>query len=642
MKKTIAVLMTWILILALSACSGSQVEVGSLGSDEQTSTNTTTEPVVASDTEALTETGAAQEVTNLATTEATATVAATSVPEALTQNSEPHEVDETEDVEGSTTVTIALNGNSIAVEGEGVTVDGSTATITAAGTYNLSGSLLDGQIIVNAEDQANVTLILNGVDLRNSTTAPLYIVSGDEVTIVLADGTENYLSDPTTYVYAAADQDEPNAALFSAADLTITGNGSLAVAGNFNDGIASQDGLIVAGGTISVSAVDDGIRGKDYLVVRNGTITVEAQGDGLKADNAEDATLGYISIASGSLTVTAAGDAIAAETDVMVAGGDLALTSGGGSGGQIDAEASAKGIKGTVSVIVDGGTVTINSADDAIHSNGSVTINGGTLSLASGDDGMHADATLTINDGDIGITNSYEGIESAVITLNGGAVHLVSSDDGVNVAGGNDGSGMGRGPGMRPGGGPGGATQETFAYTGEYYLYINGGSLVVDAAGDGLDANGAIEMTGGVVVVNGPTENMNGALDYDGGFNMTGGFLVAAGSAGMAQAPDGSSSQNSVLINFNTTQQAGTLVHIQNSAGENILTFAPTKNFQSIALSSPELVAGEAYTVYSGGSASGTVSDGWYQNGIYTEGTEYTSFTIANVVTMLGNTGRMR
>jgi hypothetical protein len=160
---------------------------------------------------------------------------------------------------------------------------------------------------------------------------------------------------------------------------------------------------------------------------------------------------------------------------------------------------------------------------------------------------MHTDTTLEINSGDINITKSYEGIESAIITINGGNIHITSSDDGLNVAGGNDGSGMMMGPG-RGGGGrgqggmpgqPGGQVQSSdasdqaggdlqpsgmmgqdgFATSGgSYYLHINGGYIVVDAAGDGLDSNGSIEMTDGVVIVNGPTENMNGALDCMGSF----------------------------------------------------------------------------------------------------------------------------
>jgi hypothetical protein len=325
----------------------------------------------------------------------------------------------------------------------------------------------------------------------------------------------------------------------------------------------------------------------------------------------------------------------------MIAGGKFTLSSGGGSNARIDENTSAKGIKATVNLNIDGGTFDIDSADDALHSNKSLTINGGTFNLATGDDGLHADSTLNINGGDICVARSYEGIESAVITINAGNIHIVSSDDGINIVGGNDGSGM-MNPGMGRGGRPmpGGApNQDAFNYSGNYYLYINGGYIVVDANGDGMDVNGAVVMTDGIVIVNGPTAQMNGALDYDAGFKMTGGFLVAAGSSGMAQAPGAYSSRYSVLIYLNATQPAGTLLHIQDSAGKDILTFAPTKAYQSIAFSSPELVKGATYDIYTGGRSSGTVTDSLYKGGTYTSGTRYTSFTVSGVVTTVGSGG---
>jgi hypothetical protein len=128
----------------------------------------------------------------------------------------------------------------------------------------------------------------------------------------------------------------------------------------------------------------------------------------------------------------------------------------------------------------------------------------------------------------------------------------------------------------------------------------------------------------------------NGALDYDGGFKITGGLLIAVGSAGMAQAPDTSSTQYSLLLNFDGTGRAGTLIHIQTSDGDEILTFSPAKQFQSIAFSSPDLVPGVTYDIYYGGSSTGTVSDGLYQNSTYSAGTKYTSFTVSSIVTGLG------
>ncbi|MGE0087162.1 MAG: carbohydrate-binding domain-containing protein [Desulfococcaceae bacterium] len=532
---------------------------------------------------------------------------------------------------GSINTGIVLNGNSISINGSGASAEGSTLIITSAGIYRISGSLTDGQIIVNTEDAKSVNLILNGVSIHNSKSAPVYIVNAEETNIVLADNTENYISDGAAYVFENAETDEPNAVVFSKDDLTISGSGSLTVDASYNDGIASKDDLVISEGTITVNSADDGIRGKNSLVIEDGIITVTAKGDGLKSDNDEDTAEGYISIENGEIQVTSGGDAITAQTNVTISDGELVLSSGGGSSKTVSADASAKGIKAGVSVTIEDGVFAISSADDAIHSNGSITISSGVFSISSGDDGIHADSSIEINNGDIVIAKSYEGIESAVITVNGGDISIVSSDDGINVAGGNDGSGftMQSGQMGRPG-------QDTFVSSGNYWLYINGGRIVMNAAGDGMDSNGSIEMTAGVVIVNGPTDNGNGALDYLGTFKITGGFLVAAGSSGMAQAPGTTSTQNSLLLNFNAAQQAGSLIHIQ-TGGQGILTFAPAKKYQSIAFSSPELARGYSYDVYLGGSSTGTVSDGLYENGTYTPGIKYTSFTVSGTVTTIGN-----
>jgi hypothetical protein len=539
---------------------------------------------------------------------------------------------------------ITLQGDSIAFEGSGATVDGATITITSAGVYSIGGTLDDGQIIVDTEDEGTVVLLLDGADIASSTSAPIYVLHAEKTVITLADGTENTVSDGDHYILEDTESDEPNAAIFSKDDLTINGSGSLTVNASYNNGIASKDDLKITGGSITVNAVNDGIKGKDSIAVRDGIITIDAGGDGMQSHNDTDAEKGYISIEGGTLAITAGLDGIQAETRLLVSGGDIAIVSGGGSvnsssgdrwgnwgaGGSSDdgAGGSAKGLKAGVDLTITGGTINIDSSDDSIHSNGSLSIEGGHISLTSGDDGIHSDATLQIDGGDIDIAKSYEGIESAVLTINDGTIRIVASDDGVNAAGGNDGSAMGGRPG-----------QNTFELTGDYHLYINGGYIAVDAMGDGLDINGPIDMTGGVVIVNGPTANNNGALDYTGAFNITGGFLVAAGSSGMAQAPSASSTQYSVMYNFASPQAAGSIVHIETKSGVDILTFAPTKAYQSVVLSSPDLENGSTYVVYSGGNSTGAVTDSLYSGGTYTAGAQVAEFTIAGMVTGAGSGG---
>lgn len=602
--------------------------VQTLGAAEASNTGATTTQLAA--TSGATEQTAAQAAEQAGDT--TTTITATAAGEVLAANQESHADANDGEYDEDEVVTITLADDASSADGEGVTIEGNVITISAAGTYSLSGTLSDGQVVVNSEDEEKVRLVLNGVDLHSSTGSPLAILAADEVVIVLADGSENLIADEADYVFPSADVDEPNAALYSAADTTITGSGALAITANYNDGIGVKDGLVIQSGTITVTAVDDGIRGKDYLIVQDGKITVDAGGDALKADNDEEAERGYISIEGGTLNITAGGDGFDAETDVVVTGGTLEITAGGGAGATLGADDSAKGIKGNVAVVIEGGTITVDAADDAVHSNGTILVNEGVLTLATGDDGIHADVALTINGGETAITESYEGIESGVITINDGALNLVASDDGINVSGSSTAAGFDQG-------GPGGQGTTAASYTGANFLYINGGYVVVDAAGDGIDVNGAFIMTDGVVLVNGPTGSGNGALDYDGGFDISGGTLVTAGSAGMAQAPGTGSTQNSIMVNFSSGQTAGTLVQLLDSAGEPVIGFTPTKPFQSIVFSSPDLATGESYTVSLGGSNSGESSDGLVLGGTYTAGTSYASLTLSSVVTTSGAAG---
>lgn len=547
---------------------------------------------------------------------------------------------------------IILDGNSITADGTGATVSGSKVTISSAGTYCISGTLTDGQIIVNTEDKEAVRLILNGVDITCSNSAPIYVSSAKKAVIVLADSTENTITDGASYVLEDTESDEPNAAIFSKGDLTINGNGSLTVNANYKNAIASKDELKIMSGDITVNSAADGIKGRDFVAIKNGTITVNSKSDGIQSNNDEDAEKGFVSIEGGTINITAEMDAIQAETSVLISDGNMTLSSGGGSvngvqkteeqpgmrGSPDDSSTSdsstadstsdsisTKGIKAVVDITIDGGTININSADDSIHSNGSLSINGGTITASSGDDGIHSDATLTINGGDINLTKSYEGIESAVITVNDGNLHIVASDDGVNVAGGNDSSSTNGRPG-----------QNNFEASSTNYLYINGGYITVDASGDGLDSNGSIKMTNGTVLVSGPTNSGNGALDYNGSFQMTGGFLAAAGSSGMAQAPGTSSTQYSVMANFSSALPAGTMVHIETADGQDILSFTPTKEYQTVVLCSPQLTKGSTYNIYSGGSSTGTAKDGLYTGGTYSGGTKFESFTVSDIVTTVG------
>lgn len=541
------------------------------------------------------------------------------IAEALGNNEDDHEDEEDYIWDSSDVITITLNIDSISVDDEnGTTIDETTVTITSAGTYSIKGILEDGQIVVDTNGAEVVRLILNGVNISSTTNAPIYVEGAAKTVIVLADNTENYLTDNGG--------NEDNGALLSRDDLTIYGNGSLTVSGNANDAIRSNDGLIIKSGDITVTSVDDGIRGKNYLVIKGGNITVNSVGDGLKSDNAEKENRGYISIEDGTIDITSTqGDAITAQTDLLVTGGTFTLTSGGGSA-VIPDDVSTKGLKAGVCIVIDDGDFTISSSDDAIHSDDMILINNGTYHIASGDDGIHADTSLEINGGIFVISQSFEGLESTIVTINNGHFQIYASDDGINVAGGDGGDG-----GWWGGGGG-------FGPPGEFYIYINGGFIYIESDCDGLDSDGYIEMSGGVLIINGPVPGSfpNGAIDYgSGSFKLTGGTLVGVGSSDMVQGPSTSSTQYSVIATFRSPQSANTLVNIQTASGETVLTFSPTKAYQSIIFSSAELATG-SYDLYLGGTSTGTSSYGIYEDGTYSPGTLYISFDISTIVTTIG------
>ncbi len=184
---------------------------------------------------------------------------------------------------------IRLEGDRISVDGSGVMVNGVSATISAAGTYSISGTLDDGQVLVNALDEGVIRLILNGVDITSSSSAPIYVINAEKVVITLADGTTNTITDGNSYILADPASNEPSAAVFSNDDLTINGDGTLTVNANYNHGIQSKDDLKITGGNIKVNAINDALKGRNYVALKNGNITVVSGGDGIQSNNDEDA-----------------------------------------------------------------------------------------------------------------------------------------------------------------------------------------------------------------------------------------------------------------------------------------------------------------------------------------------------------------
>ncbi len=502
----------------------------------------------------------------------------------------------------STATPITLNGDSAFCLSNKVQIDGTTVTITDEGTYILSGTLNDGMIIVDAQDTDKPQLVFNGVSITNLDSAPLYIKEADKVFVTLAENSINALVNGGTFT--AFYENNIDGAVFSKQDLTFNGNGTLEVSSPAGHGIVCKDDLVFTSGTYTITANAHGLDANDSVRIVDSSLSVTAGKDGIHAENSDDASLGFVYVSSGTFTVSAADDGISSGAFIQIENGTFSIQAGMQSSTD---NTSLKGLKATASMLINGGAFEITASDDTVHSNASIVVNSGTFEISSGDDGFHADKTLKISNGTINITKSYEGLEALNIEILGGDIKVIASDDGLNAAGGNDSSGFGSmggmhgglGGGMRPGEQFGGSSSSSGS------IIISGGTLYVQASGDGIDSNGNLSITGGSITVCGPTSGDTAVLDYDRSGTISGGTFCGSGAYMMAQSLTGSG--QGVLGVSVGNQSAGTTVVVKDSSGNTVMTYTPALSFQIVIISSPDIVKGESYTLVIG-STSGTVT----------------------------------
>lgn len=508
------------------------------------------------------------------------------------------------DYDGGVTVSFGDDINCSAPEL--VSVDGQTLTIKSEGTYVLSGKLTNGSVIVDAPEDAKIQLVLGGVEIYSADFAAIYVKQADKVFITLNADTENILSNGGSF--ESLDENNVDAVIFSKDDLSFNGEGSLRIKSPSGNGVCSKDDLVFTGGTYIVTAEGHALEANDSVRICAGSFTIDSGKDGIHCEN-DTAEQGFVYISNVSFDVLSDGDAISADGNIQLDGGTFDLNCGGGSGTvtlsgdefkwsrpntaqqtQNDDKASAKGIKSGMSIAVNAGEFVIDSADDSLHASESLYVSGGTLTLSSGDDALHADEKVFISGGSLEIPKSYESIEGCEVYISGGDISVVSSDDGINAAGGRDQSGSG---GYRGFGGNG-----AFEGSADSLISISGGTIHVNANGDGLDSNGSVSVSDGDIFIDGPTDSGNSALDYELSAEITGGTLVAVGSAGMAQS-FGTAAQGVMLLSTGE-QEAGSTVTVADGKGNVILRYVPGKNYSSVILSSVDIRQGETYTVTAG------------------------------------------
>jgi len=512
----------------------------------------------------------------------------------------------------SQAISIEFNGDTISCDSSHVSISGSIVTIKKEGTYIVSGTLNDGMIIVDTDDNAKLQIVLNNVHITSQTSSPLYILSADKVFVTLADHSINTLTNGGEYI--AIDDNNIDAVVFSKDDLTLNGKGTLTIQSPAGHGIVGKDDLVFTGGNYEINASGHGLQANDSIRLKDTTMNITSGKDGIHSENDEDTTLGFVYIASGNYRIDAQGDGISANSDLTIEDGIFDIITGGGSenstkqtsdtwggfmGGRgpqqttSEDSTSSKGIKATTALKINNGTFKINSADDTLHSNDSIMINQGTFELNSGDDGMHADNSLQINDGTMMIHESYEGLEALEIEICGGNIDITSRDDGLNAAGGNDQSGMGGNRGNDQFGRPGKITSSSNGS-----IKISDGNLLVYASGDGIDANGTLEIAGGNTIVYGPTMGDTAVLDYDQEAIITGGSFIGVGANMMAQTF--SDSGQGVIALSVGNQKANTIIKVEDEDSNVLMQYEPLLDYQIVIVSCEEMEKGKSYIVHIG------------------------------------------
>lgn len=562
----------------------------------------------------------------------------------------------------------------LACRGAGAQASAAGVVISSVGTYIVSGELTDGQLLVDAGDDDKVQLVLAGAIIHNEDGAAIYVRNADKCFITLDAGTENNLSDGSSYALED-DSDEPYATLFSRCDLTLNGSGTLNVTSAYRHAVCSKDDLVVVSGTYNISAVEDGLRGHDSVKVRDGVFTIQADGDGIKSNKDDDPTKGFVSIDGGAFDIQAGDDAVQGKTLVRLAGGSMVVAAN----------------------------------DDAFHSDLEMHLMGASIEASAGDDAFHAETKLTVDGGTVNVTSCNEGYEAEKVYVNGGDTHIVASDDGVNASaadlsddadadtvsstlpnGGTPGA-LGKGggaatpdaggqapagarqggqapdsaaqqDGRAPGaagvqqggqapdaagaqqggsapeppagdnaGGAGGATDprqqggDPAAGGGvgqadnSCLIQINGGYVVVDSVGDAIDSNGNVEVTGGVLLVSGPTSDGDGAFDYDGSATISGGTVLMVGSTGMAQSFTGGAQAFAMT---SASGEAGQSVCVVDGSGNVVTSFTATKRFGMVLTSSPAFAEGGEYTLVIGGEVANANADSYTDSGAVSGGSE--------------------
>lgn len=479
---------------------------------------------------------------------------------------------------------ITLADQTATVTGQGASFSDQTVTITQAGTYVLTGSGKNIKLVVEAADTDQVHLVFQSLTLEGEGTL-LQVNKAQEVVISLVEGSQNALTESQ-----ASDDEEVKATIHSQVPLTLNGTGNLTLTALTKNALEVEDDLKVLGGTYTVKAANHGFKAEGALDIEAATLTIEAGKDGLHAEHDETTERANISLNPTQLSIAATEDGVDAGNELTIKGGTITVSQ------------SEEGLEARV-IRQLGGDVTIKSSDDGVNASAGSSSKTTDTSATS----KTTDASATSNTADTsssaGQATTDSGTTSSSASQATADPAATSQADQANKdknatppsppAGQAPPQG-GQPPqnGQGPGGMPPGGQEESDP---SLQIILEGGTLTIDAEGDGIDSNGTVSISGGSLVVNGSVQGGNGPLDAAGDITITGGRVWALGTSDMLQGFAQGSTQASITANIAGT--AGQTLIILDANGKEVTRQTASKDFQAVIMSSADLVDGQTYTI---------------------------------------------
>ena len=465
---------------------------------------------------------------------------------------------------------ITLADQTATVTGQGASFSDQTLTITQAGTYVLTGIGKNIKLVVEAADTDQVHLVFQNLTLEGEGTL-LQINKAQEVVISLAEGSQNALTESH-----ANDDEEVKATIHSQVPLTLNGTGNLTLTALTKNALEVEDDLKVLGGTYTVKAANHGFKAEGALAIEAATLTIEAGKDGLHAEHDETTERANISLNPTQLSIAATEDGVDAGNELTIKGGTITVSQ------------SEEGLEARV-IRQLGGDVTIKSSDDGVNASAGSSSKTSDTSATS----KTTDASATSNTADTSSSASQATATPAATSQADQAnkdknATLPSPPAGQAPPQGGQPPQNGQGPGGMP---PGGQEESDPSLQ----IILEGGTLTIDAEGDGIDSNGTVSISGGSLVVNGSVQGGNGPLDAAGDITITGGTVWALGTSDMLQGFAQGSTQASITANIAGT--AGQTLIILDAKGKEVARQTASKDFQAVIMSSADLVDGQTYTI---------------------------------------------